>query len=197
MLVVALDACAIVHAKGLPATAGGGLSGLVLFDELVGAGAKLTTTTGVHAEQVTMSLLTTLEQRKQNGVLRVVPVPGLTVKALDNRIGKKVARPGRRDIALVQATIAQAAVLLTHDTGAARYARAAGVTTIDLIDVGLFLAHLGKLTIAELEALFAPFNVPGSFQSDDWNGSMASTMMARPHSQALCVELERRLHRQP
>lgn len=189
MLLVALDACAPTHAKALPPAGPSGISGLEILDRFAGLGSFFITTKGVFGELVAMSLRETLAQWGRDGVLGLEPAPARRVRALDNRVPKKVARPGRKDMALVFVASTRDAVLLTHDNGACRYARAARVLTIDLLDVGALLVERKVLSVQDLDAVFAPFDAPGSFRPSDWNGSAHSTMLARPHTADLQVKL--------
>lgn len=193
MLTVALDACALVHAKGLPPAGSGVVSGLDLLQSLADFGAGYITTRGVSAELVTMSLQATLESWQEENLLDVTFAPSKDVRSLQNQIAKKVPRPGRNDVALICVARSTDSVLLTHDTGAAGFARAAKVVTMDLLDVGSFLIQRGKLTAATVEAVLSPFNNPGAFRPADWLGSAQSTLLARPHLEDLHADLQRRL----
>lgn len=189
MLVLALDACAALHAKGLPSAPPDGLSGLGLLDRLLDLGATFVLTKGVYSEQVTMTLQQTLQQWDERSKLRVVAVQSRSVRALENEVPKKLARPGRKDIALVCAARDQDALMLTHDSGAAAFARAIGIVTLDIIDIALFLEHLGEVSRAGVEGMFEPMNRAGAFRPGDWAGSTLATQLARPHSAALCQML--------
>jgi len=195
LLVLALDACAPTHAKGLGSDSSG-LTGLGILDLCALDGVRFVTTTGVFGELVTMSLHATLQQWLDNGTLSTEPALARSVRAFDNTIPKRVPRPGRHDRALVYASRTVGAFLLTHDTGAAGYARAAKVATVDMLDLGRLLMERSQTTIAALEAVFSRFNDPGSYRPSDWAGSVQSTLLARPHSGDLTAELQARLNPQ-
>lgn len=101
MLILALEACAAVHAKALPPAPPDALSGLGLLDRLVEAGAVLLVTKGVHGEQVAMTLEGALHQWAAQGKLRQEAAPSRAVRTMMNRVPRRVPRPGRKDIALV------------------------------------------------------------------------------------------------
>jgi hypothetical protein len=190
VLVLALDACAALHAKGLPSAPPDGISGLDLLDRLLDCGAEFLITKGVYSEQVTMTLQQTLEQWNGRKKLQVVAPQSRAVRALQNQVPKKLARPGRRDIGLVCAARDAEAFVLTHDTGAAEFARAVGLVTLDVVDVALYFEQAGTLSRAAIEGVLAPMNKAGTFRPADWAGSALTTQLARPYSKSLCQQLK-------
>jgi len=140
-MLIALDASALVHAKALKASASGGLSGLELVHRTTTLGATFALSTGVNSELVGMSLSTTLERWKDDELITIHSVGGKAVRQFDSAVPKRVARPGRNDQALVCLAHQLDAVVLTHDTGLATYARATRLLTIDLVDIGALLTH--------------------------------------------------------
>lgn len=191
MLVFALDACAPTHIKALPSAAPDALSGLDLLDKLLALGARFISTKGVYGEHVTMSLQGTLEQWTQQGKLSLVGVPSRRVKEVKNQVSKRLALPGRKDIALVCAALDANAVLLTHDSGCGDFGRALGLVTIDLVDVAMFLLHRGEVSRAGVEGVLAPLNsARAPFRPNDWAGSATATQLARVHAAPLFARLD-------
>ncbi len=146
-------------------------------------------TRGVYAEQVTMTMQQTLEQWTLRKKLRVVAVTSGAVRTLTNKVSKKLARPGRKDIAMICAARDNSAFVLTHDSGAAGLRSAVGLVPLDIVDVALFFEHSGTISHAGIEGVLAPLNNPGVFRPADWAGSARATQLARPHSVALCERM--------
>lgn len=137
-----------------------------------------------------MTLQQTLEQWGDRDKLCIVAVQSRSVRALQNEVSKKLARPGRKDVGLVCAARDKGAIVLTHDSGAAAFARAVGLTTLDIVDVALFFEHTGAISRASVESLLEPMNKAGAFRPGDWAGSALATQLARPHSAALYQQLK-------
>ena len=191
-MLLALDASSLVHAKGLrdpEAT----LTGIRLVHNLVAFGGRFVTTKGVYGELVGMSLRITLSEWEAGGHLDVQNVKSLEARRFDNTIRKRVARPGRIDRALVCLAHQLNAVVLTHDNGLALYARAAGLLTIDLVDLGVLSHAMTSLPLESLDTLFHAMNLPGAFRPGDWKGSFEATYLSRTHMDSLVGELRSRL----
>lgn len=156
-------------------------------------GARFVLTPSIETELVGMSLSRTLEAWRQEGVLERCKVRARDTRTLNNTIAKKIPRPGRNDQALVCLATQHDAVVLTHDTGLARYAEAASLLTIDLVDVAALLLHHKTVSVDALDALFQHFNTPHAYHPSDWKGSFESTRLARPYMTQLIAQLCARL----
>lgn len=174
-MTLAVDASALLHAKGLKAS-DGEPGGLDLLFSLAGCGDPFITTQGVHQEMITMSLREVLEEWIAEGLLEIHRVRSRALRAFNNQIKKRIPRPGRRDQGLAFLASDHGAILLTHDNGLAHYARAARVTTIDLVDVGALLHHLHRLTLAQLDSVFRR---AGQHVASDWSGTFGETIRRR------------------
>lgn len=173
---LAVDACALLHAKQLPSS---DESALAVLDALLEQGVSLLHTSVIEQQCRTMTLAAFLDDWDGAGRFHHTNAKLTERRQVKNALHRSDKIPGDSDIDLIAVARRCGCPLLTHDEAAAVAARRNGVYTFDLVDLGHVLVLKGWRTWEWVDQRLAGFD-SYSWRPDDWDATASKTALSRP-----------------